>query len=308
MLELRNISLSYDQNLVLSNLSLKIDAGEILGIIGHSGIGKTSILKLLAGYLDSNEGVVSFENEIIEGPSIKLVPGYEEIQLVNQDFKLDVYQTVYENIQGKILHLNEKDREDLIEEVLDLVELMPIRTRKAHELSGGEQQRLALARAIVCEPKCLLLDEPFVHLDQRLRFKIINYLVQLNEVRGTTIVLVSHDGAESMGFVNRMVQLNSTGIVRDDSPMNFFYHPVDKVQGELLGILNEINIDGKDHLFRSNEYSLDKGSVKIEVRFLRAIITGVVVLNYFQTQKNELIVLSNEGSLDSTKSIYIETK
>jgi len=305
MISLRNISLSYGEVDILSNLSFNIGPGEVLGIIGDSGMGKTSILKIIAGLLDASSGTVLLEGKAIEGPSIKLVPGHEEIQLVNQDFELDVYQTVFENVQGKVLHLSSEDREELIGEVLELVELNDIRNRKAINLSGGEQQRLALARALICEPKCLLLDEPFVHVDQRLRFKIINYLLQLNEIRNTTIVLVSHDGAEMLGFAGRLIHLQSKGIVRDDLPLNVYYSPDDRVQGELLGIINQVSIDGVEYLFRPNEYNLDGEGLTVNVEFMRAINSGMFTLNYFKTANDETLILTSLSDLDSVISFNI---
>jgi ABC-type sulfate/molybdate transport systems ATPase subunit len=306
MLVLDNVSLSYGDKDVLTNMFFEIHDGQIVGIIGESGIGKTSLLKLMAGLIDPTKGKLIFDGTTLIGPSEKLVPGYEDIQLVNQDFALDLHQTVEENVRGKILHLNKQDQDKLIKEVLDLMDLSDIHARKAHVLSGGEQQRLALARALACEPKILLLDEPFVHLDQRLRLEVMNYLLQLNKIRNTTIVLVSHDGAEMMGFAQRLIHIKEGRVERDDSPMSIFYAPDSMEQGELLGILNEIEMNGITILFRSNEYDLDSGEVSVAVSLIRSINTGVYVLNYFETTKGEIIVLSASKKMENVKIIYIK--
>lgn len=305
MLEVADLHLSYGKSDVLSGLSFSVEPGEIVGIIGQSGIGKTSLLKLMSGFLDPSKGNVVIDDRKILGPSQKLVPGYEEIQLVNQDFELDVNQTVEENIRGKVLHMNKLDQEDLVNEALELVELEAIRSRTAKVLSGGEKQRLAIARALVCEPKYLLMDEPFVHLDQRLRLKITNYLLKLNEIRNITIVLVSHDGSELLGFVKRLIHIGEGTIIRDADPINIYYSPNDKEQGELLGILNEVKLDGNPVLFRPNEYSIKEEGTTINLDFERSINSGMLVLNYFKTKMNETVVLSANASLANVKAVSI---
>ncbi len=306
MLEINRVSLSFGEKTILDDVSFRIDPGEIVGIIGKSGMGKTSLIKVLSALMDSNSGSVTFNGKTLIGPSQKLIPGYEDLQVVNQDFALDPYHTVEENVREKVLHLPKDERNDLMDEVLDLTELSALKSRKAHTLSGGEQQRLALARALACEPLVLLLDEPFVHLDQALRFRMMHYLLRLNEVRNTTIVMVSHDGAELMGFVKRMIHLKDGKIERDDTPSAMYYQPDDEEQAELLGTINQLEIDGETVLFRPNEYAFEGGGAKIEVVFQRSINTGLLVLNYFLTKSGVNIVLSATRELNTLNYFYLQ--
>ena len=154
MLEINEIQLAFQRPILLT-ISLTIKQGEIVGIVGKSGAGKTSLLKIIGGLLDSTSGSVIFEGKKVLGPTNKLVPGHPDIQLVNQDFHLDTYHTVEENIREQILYLPKKERDDLVEELLHILELTEIRNQKAITLSGGEQQRLSIARALACEPKVL---------------------------------------------------------------------------------------------------------------------------------------------------------
>lgn len=306
MLELVNIGVKRD-DWVVRDVNFTLQKGKIYGIIGKSGVGKTTLLKLMGGLLDATEGFVTFEGKKLIGPSTKLIPGYEEIQLVNQDFALEPYHTVEQNIKEKVLSRHKEEQVELIEQFLDLVELKEIRHRKAHLLSGGEQQRLAFARALACEPKVVLLDEPFVHLDQRLRWKISNYLITLNKELNTTIVLVSHDGAEMMGFANQIIVVAENGIQRIAATKDVFYKPSDKSQGELMGVINEVTFNGEAILFRPNEYSVGENK-SVPVRFDSFLDTGLMVCNYFTTRNGEKIMLTSFDVLDEVKSIEILKK
>lgn len=304
MLQLKDVGVKRD-DWVLRNVNLTIDQGKIYGVIGKSGVGKTTLLKLMSGFVDVSEGKVLFHGKTIIGPSSKLIAGYEAIQLVNQDFALEPYHTVEQNIKEKVLSRHKEEQVELIEEFLELFELTQIRARKAHLLSGGEQQRLAFARALACEPELLLLDEPFVHLDQRLRWKISNYLIELNKSAGITIVLVSHDGSEMMGFTSKMISVGNHGIQRIAETAEMYYHPKDKTEGELMGVVNEIQVDGETILFRPNEYCLKDG---ITVSFNSYSDTGLMICNYFTTSNGEKIMLSSTQILDEVKHIQIAKK
>jgi iron(III) transport system ATP-binding protein len=290
---------------VFRNVTFSLKEGDLVGIIGSSGAGKTTLLKSISGLLDIVEGSVSLDGAPLLGPSEKLVPGYEDIQLVNQDYALDLFHTVEENIREKVLHLPKKDQHILIEEMLDLLELGSLRTRQARWLSGGEQQRLAIARALACEPRFLLLDEPFVHVDQRLRLKIMRYLKELNTIRKTAIVLVSHDGAEMMGFVDSIMHLANGGIKRIAPAHEMYYHPDSLIQGELMGIINCVEIEGEEVLFRPSAYSLKAPNLKLN--FQNSFNSGLLVFNYFKTENEKEVVLTSNASMDKVTAIRIES-
>lgn len=303
MLDLKHITL-LRATPVLSDISISFLPGRIYGIIGRSGAGKTSLLKIAAGLLDRNEGEVIYKEKILPGPSVKLIPGHEDIQLVNQDFALELYHTVRENVREKVLSRTKATQEDLVTSFLDLLELNELQNQKAIELSGGEQQRLALARALASEPDILLLDEPFVHLDQRLRWKIQEYLKELNRVRNTTIVLVSHDGAELMGFVEEIIHLKDANIVRRDSTESIYFNPTDKEQAELLGPINHVEINGENVLFRPNEFELNvEGQLALSKK--TAVNTGLYWMHFYETGKGESVDLVEKFELPEQIRINI---
>ena len=303
MLKIEGLGFERDR-WILRGIDLTFEKGQIYGVIGKSGAGKTSLLKLAAGLLDPSEGNVFFEEQKVIGPAEKLIPGYDDIQLVNQDFALEPFHTVEQNMREKVLSRHKSDQKELINEFLKLVELDHVREQKAKSLSGGEQQRLALARALACEPKVLLLDEPFVHLDQRLRWKVLNYLRQLNKDLETTVVLVSHDGAEMIGFAENIIYLSEGGVKRSCPAKELYYTPRSREEAELLGEINSVEVDGKEVLFRPNEYKVnDSGSLK--VKFLYSLDTGIVHFNYFQTSGGETIMLSAVEPMNNVKRITI---
>ncbi len=305
MIELKNIGVFRD-DWVLRNIDLEIEQGAIVGIIGESGAGKTTLLKAISGLLDVAEGKVLFDGKRLHGPTEKLIPGYEEIQLVNQDFALETFHTVYENIKEKILHLPILDQEALIIELLELLELNHLADRQARSLSGGEQQRLSIARALASEPRFLLLDEPFAHLDQALRMKVMNYLSALNRIRKTTIVLISHDGSELMGLVKELIHLADGRIERRCPTAEMYFLPESLAQAELLGVSNAIELDGNHILFRPTEYDTSGNDLKLE--FQHSMNTGMLVFNYFKTTKGEEVILAALNELADVSSIRISKK
>lgn len=309
MLKVDSISFSYKDS-IFQNVDFEIGTGEVIGIVGNSGAGKTTLLKVIAGLLDATEGEVVFEGEVVHGPAYNLIPGHEEIKLVNQDFSLDLYHTVRENIREKVLHLPKIERDELVEELLELIELNHHADQKAILLSGGEQQRLALARAIAGEPSLLLLDEPFVHLDGRLRMKISNYLLQMKELRGMSIVLVSHDGAEILSFADRIIYFSMGKVNRIASPKEFYFSPKSKEEAELFGVINSIQVNKQEVLFRPTEFELsDKQTDEsISVTFIGSQFAGAYFINYFESENKERIVLFHNKSLDEEKEIIINKR
>ncbi len=308
MLELQNVSLAYERP-VLDGVSLTVHSGEVLGIVGRSGAGKTSLLKVIAGLKDANHGTVFFQGKKVVGPSLKLVPGYEDIQLVNQDFGLDIYHTVEENIREKMLHLPKEMQGGFMDELLDLVELTPVRKQQAIVLSGGEQQRLSIARALACEPKMLLLDEPFVHLDTRLRLKITRYLLRLKEVRQMILILVSHNGEEMLSLADRVLYLKAGKIKRSGTPMSFYYNFRSREEGELFGFVNAHQRDGKRVFFRPDEYEIDnEGSAELRLEYTDALFCGSFYLNNFRSEQGKIVVLLHQDTMQDVRGINIRKK
>ncbi|ASS48630.1 MAG: hypothetical protein A3D31_07260 [Candidatus Fluviicola riflensis] len=308
MLAVRSLNLAF-KHTVLHNLTLEVQTGSIVGIVGPSGGGKSSLLKIIAGLLDPDSGEVTWNGKRVKGPADQLVPGHPEIQLVNQDFGLDIYHTVEENVVQKMLYLPSDVRTQFSEELLDLVELTHLRTQQAIHLSGGEQQRLAIARSLAMEPEVILLDEPFAHLDAHLKVRIGNYLKVLSEVRGTTCILVSHEGQDVLQWCSTIHFMQHGIIQRSDSPEAFYFKPASAYEGLFFGEINVLNKGKKNEiLFRPNEYQTVKSGAGIKVRFVSAQFAGAYWRNTVCTNNNETLVLFAQQSLDDVEKIEIKRK
>lgn len=312
MFAVKKITLQLNKKSILEGISLRLKKGTCLGIVGKSGAGKSSLLKIMAGLLDADHGEVFLDKELITGPKDKLIPGHSEIQLVNQDFQLDLYHTVYENLLVKSSHLQEELRETLIRELLDLLELNELRNRKAIDLSGGEKQRLAIGRALALEPKVLLLDEPFSHLDAHLMKKLSHYLLLLKKIRKTMLVIVSHDGQDLLHLADNITYLKNGVLQRSGSPLEFYEQPKSYEEGLFFGYLNEIKVtvDGKRRicLFRPHQYHLEaiQNAIQLSVNYKRTIFYGIFCLHVFQYKQNELFLTVDKPlSAESITSIFV---
>jgi ABC-type sugar transport system ATPase subunit len=312
MLEVRDIVLNFEKS-ILHDIGFEMDKGQTIGILGKSGAGKSSLLKIIAGHLDAQSGTVFFEGKKVKGPSVQLVPGHEDIQLVNQDFKLDDYHTVEENLREQILNLPNEIRIKWVDEIIEVLELNELRNQKANILSGGEKQRLAIGRAIAKEPKLLLLDEPFSHLDGRMRSKLIRYFSELKRLRKMSVILVSHDGAELLGLSDKIYYLKNGRFLRSGSPEKMYYQYKSLDEAKLFGSVNSIGLNGKRCYFRPNEYTVDfdENSDKnklVQLRFVQSIFTGSFYENYFKTEKMEKVVLYSLNPMRDINAIKIVKK
>jgi iron(III) transport system ATP-binding protein len=310
MLKIKNIFFSREKA-ILENINFSLKAGDFLGIVGPSGAGKSTLLKIIAGLLDANQGNVFLDRSLILGPKDKLIAGNSEIQLVNQDFALDIYHTVYENLLVKTPHLKKEIQENFIEELLDLTDLKTLKHQKAIELSGGEQQRLSLARALALEPKILLLDEPFSHLDAHIKRKLIHYLLDLKRVRKTTLILVSHDGQEMLSLANKIAYFDEGKIQRIASPKEFYYQPKSYQEALFFGEINKIKVKKKEILFRPEQFSTEKDETynfPLKLKFFKQVFYGNYSLALY-LHKNGIIFLkhSEETSSENLSLIYIKT-
>lgn len=305
MIELRSIALHY-QKAVLKTLHLQVRRGEILGLVGKSGAGKSSLLKICAGLQDPDAGEIWIDGKLQTPVRHLLVPGFSKVAIVNQDFKLDPYHTVEENIREAILHWPYEKRDKRVQKLLRLFGLKEIGSTKAHLISGGEQQRVAIARAISDQPTYLLLDEPFGHLDAHLRQKLSSHLMDLRDEEDTGIILVSHEGQDVLGLCDHICILQNGKLSKKQKPEAVYYHYKAPERARLFGPLNTLKIGTELLHFRPDEYKVsDTG---ISVQFEKAMFVGGLYHNFVRSSNNERLLLYAFEKLTAIKAIEIHKK
>jgi len=244
MLQVQDISFSYLDQTTISNLSFQLEKGKNLAVIGESGCGKSTLLKLVYGLYDLDEGQIFWNDNEVLGPKYHLIPGMEYMKYLAQDFDLMPFITVAENVGKYLSNIYADVKQARIAELLEIVEMTEFATTKAKYLSGGQMQRVALARVLALEPEVLLLDEPFSHIDNfrknSLRRKLFAYL---KEKQITTIV-ATHDSSDVLSFADAVLVMQKGQIIASDSPENLYQNPTSKYIASLFGDVNEIEING----------------------------------------------------------------
>lgn len=225
----------YDKRVwALRGVDLAIAEGEFMALVGHSGCGKTTLLRLLAGFERPDTGAVSLMGQGVCGAGAFIAPERRRIGMVFQDYALFPHLTVADNVG---FGLKGKDPER-VSGLLDLVGLDGYQSRYPHELSGGQQQRVALARALAPRPRLLLLDEPFSNLDVAARDELRREIRRIVLAAGTTAVMVTHDIRDALHTVDRMAVLRQGRLLQVAAPRRLYERPCDLYVARLFGRLN----------------------------------------------------------------------
>lgn len=236
LVQLSNIGKRFDGKTVISDFSLNINDGEFLTLLGPSGCGKTTILRLIAGLENANEGTITLEDS-----DITRVPAeHRHVNTVFQSYALFPHMSVFENVAFG-LRMQKCPAADItprVEEALKMVQLDEFAQRRPHQLSGGQQQRVAIARAVVNKPRLLLLDEPLSALDYKLRRQMQNELKALQRKLGITFVFVTHDQEEALTMSDRIVVMRNGRIEQDGTPREIYEEPKNLFVARFIGEIN----------------------------------------------------------------------
>jgi len=245
MLKVNSISFSYLKELTISNISLSLKKGENLAIIGESGCGKSTLLKLIYGLHDLNEGQIFWNETEILGPKFNLIPGMDFMKYLAQDFDLMPFITVAENIGKYLSNLYPEKKWQRVSELLEIVEMNEFANIKAKNLSGGQMQRVAIARVLALEPEVLLLDEPFSHIDNfrknSLRRRLFSYLKE----KEITCIVATHDSTDVLSFSDEVVVMQKGEVIEKGIPKLIYENPNNGYVASLFGDVNKIIINGK---------------------------------------------------------------
>ncbi len=284
-LSVQNIHKQGSDGVVVSNASFDLNKKTKLGIAGETGSGKTTLMKIAAGSAQASSGKVYFKNEEVEGLDFKLLPGHPGIAYLSQHFELLNNYKVQE-----LLDWANKLEDEEAQKIYKLCKVEHLIKRKTNELSGGEKQRIALAKLLVGKPELLILDEPYSNLDA-IHKDILKKVVEgVSEHLDITIIMVSHDAHDLLSWADEIMLMQHGVIIQKDNPENIYYNPVNEYAASLFGRFNKLNATllkafGIDEENQNTFYRPNRFKINTENNGLPAIVSNVLFLgNHYETE------------------------
>ncbi|HOD10773.1 MAG TPA: ABC transporter ATP-binding protein [Flavobacterium sp.] len=306
MLQVQNISFSYKDKPTLKSISISLEKGKTLAIIGESGCGKSTLLKLIYGLYDLNDGQIFWnENEVL-GPKYNLIPGMDYMKYLAQDFDLMPFITVAENVGKYLSNIYKEKKNERISELLEIVEMTEFANTKAQFLSGGQMQRVAIARVLALEPEVLLLDEPFSHIDNfrknSLRRKLFSYLKE----KQITTIIATHDSTDVLSYADEVIVMKDGEIIEKGNPKSIYNSPKNSYVASLFDDVNEITIDAKKELLFPHQLQIvSKSDLKVTVMNCYFRGSHYLVEAKFE---NQILFFINENDLQINSEIFLKRK
>lgn len=298
-LSLEGISFSYNsknnEKKLIENFSLEVEKGSFTTLLGESGCGKTTLLRIISGFLEPTKGKVILEGKKING----VEPYRREIGIVFQDYALFPHLTVKGNIEyglkihgkGKLKY-SKSDIDKMVLEVAETLGIQELLQRFPHELSGGQQQRVALARALVLKPKILLMDEPLSSLDAKLRERVREELKLIQQKLGITTIYVTHDQSEALSLSDKIGILHNGKLLQYDTPTQLYFKPTDEYTADFIGRANIIEHNKEKIVVRPEWFEL-AGEENNSFPFIQ----GNILSSSFLGEKTRFIIDSDYGKI-----------
>jgi iron(III) transport system ATP-binding protein len=272
-LTISGVTKSYGATPVLHGVDLEVGPGTLTAILGASGVGKTTLLRLIAGFEFTDGGSITIDGIVVDDGHRRIPPQRRRIGYVPQDGALFPHLTVRGNVAFGLPR--RERRGPAAREALELVGLTELQDRYPHQLSGGQQQRVALGRALACRPRLVLLDEPFSSLDATLRASVRAEVLSVLRATGTTTVLVTHDQDEALSSADRVAIMRDGLITQEGTPRTIYQRPADPQTAAFIGTANLIEgtWDGGAVITALGRHDLDpsqqapaKGRVTVMIR------------------------------------------
>ena len=263
----RSVTKSYGSEIVLSDFNLDVWNGSIVGILGISGSGKTTALRLLAGFDKPDSGIIEMRNRVISSEETFLPPEERNVGMVFQDYALFPHLNVEKNISFGLSR--DEIKSGRLEEVLSMCNLETYRNKFPQELSGGQQQRVSLARALAPKPEVILLDEPFTSLDAHMARDLREEVVSLLRQTETTAIIVTHDQEEALSVCDVVSVLENGSIIQSATPQEIYLNPVSQTVANSVGdpnILKGFSVDGRVETSLGTFVTAYNGALDVSIR------------------------------------------
>lgn len=241
-LEIVNMTKLYSNGDGVKNVNISVSEGELVTLLGPSGCGKTTILRTIGGFIDLNDGDI-----LINGKSIiALAPEKRPTAMVFQSYNLWPHMTVYDNMEFglKLRKVPRAERRERIMQMLELIKMPGTEKKYPGQMSGGQQQRIAIARSLLLRPEVLLLDEPFSALDAKIRQQMREELRKIQTDLNITVVFVTHDQEEAMALSDRVIVMNKGTIEQVGSPSEIYDRPTSRYVADFIGEMNFLKLEG----------------------------------------------------------------
>ncbi len=206
-LTIDQLHFKFNNSVIFKDFQLNVDKGSLTAILGDSGKGKTTLLRLISGLETPHRGSIILESRVLFDSKINIDTSKREVGLVFQDYSLFPHMSVSENIAYGVKKSDRKQRKTIVSELLTMMELDDFHHRKPHQCSGGQQQRIAIARALASNPKVLCLDEPFSNLDQSLKQRMRSQMKDWFKSKGITVIMVTHDKEDAQAMADQIICL-----------------------------------------------------------------------------------------------------
>jgi len=235
VLEVDHVSIAYGDNTVVEDVSFQLVKGEIGCLLGPSGCGKTTLLRSIAGFEPLHNGVIRLNGNIVSDHRVNCPPEKRKIGMVFQDFALFPHLTIEKNIAFGLQNLSRKQRQQRVEQLLEMIALEGYGNRYPHELSGGQQQRIALARALAPKPELLLMDEPFSSMDIELREELAKEVREIIKQENITAILVTHDQHEAFAVADVIGVMQQGKLIQWADDYTLYHRPATTFVANFIG-------------------------------------------------------------------------
>ncbi|WP_395053280.1 ABC transporter ATP-binding protein [Flavobacterium sp.] len=312
MLKVSNLEFSYLKKLTLFNTNFNLEKGKNLVLIGESGCGKSTLLKLIYGLFDLDKGTIFWNDIEVLGPKYNLIPGMNFMKYLAQDFDLMPFITVAENVGKHLSNVDLEKKQQRILELLDVVEMTEYASVKAKYLSGGQMQRVAIARVLALEPELLLLDEPFSHIDNFRKNSLRRKLFEYFKLKNITTIIATHDSTDVLSFSDEVLILKAGKIIEKGIPKDIYNSPKSVYIASLFGDVNQIS----SHFFNEkNDDSILLYPHQLEV-VKHSKLKVLVKKTYFRgshyliecNYENGTLFFENKTNIDLETVVFLNKK